>query len=141
MDQTCDSFSWHAHPAVERRGAALRAAGVILIFAATIAWSFQSAAWGIFSLVALVAALHRFFFPSRFTIDAEGITARYPLRTLHLDWSAVRRLVTDGRGAYLSTRRRRSWLDGYRGMHVLFGRDRAAVVARLKARLEGSDHP
>lgn len=136
-----ESFSWCAHPAAERRGAALAAAGLTLAMAAAIYLSFGSPAWAVFGLAALVIGLNRFFFRSRFKIDEDGITASYPLRTLRLNWPQVRRFVVDDRGAYLSTRTSRSWLDAYRGLHVLFGRDRSAVIEQIRAHLTEGRRP
>ncbi|MFQ5653776.1 MAG: PH domain-containing protein, partial [Planctomycetota bacterium] len=80
----------------------------------------------------LVLALNRFYFPSRFRIDDEGITARYTLRRQRCRWSEVRRFRHDERGAWLTPRSRPSRLDAYRGMHILFGRHREEVIERIR---------
>ena len=113
----------------------MAAAGLIVAFAAAIWISFGSPGWAIFGIVALVVALNRFFFPSRFKLDTEGITARFPLRTQRLGWADVRRFVVDEHGAYLSTRQARSRLDGYRGLHLLLGRNRSNVLDHIRAHL------
>jgi len=120
-------FSWQAHPAVERTGRALLGAVIVLGIVASIWVSFQSVGWCILAVVVLVLSLNRFYFRSRFDIDAEGITARFPLGTRRCLWTDVRRFVTDQNGGFLSTRRR--------GMHVLFGRERKAVVQHIQAHL------
>ncbi len=120
-------FSWQAHPAVERTGRALLGAVIVLGIVASIWVSFQSVGWCILAVVVLVLSLNRFYFSSRFDIDAEGITARFPLGTRRCLWADVRRFVTDQNGGFLSTRRR--------GMHVLFGRERKAVVQHIQAHL------
>ncbi len=128
-------FSWQAHPARERVVPAVLGA-VLLVSIAGLAGVFmQSPVWALFALLVLGVALNRFFLPSRFSIDAEGITARYPLRRQRFRWADLRRVVHDERGAYLSTRSRRSWLDAYRGLHVLFGAEREAVLDRLRDHL------
>lgn len=128
-------FTWHAHPAGERVGAAVLGIVVILALAAAILVSFQSVAWSGLAVVFLVVSLNRFYFRSRFVIDSEGITARFPLRTQRLRWSDVQRFAVDGHGGYLSTRAVRSWLDAYRGLHLLFGRQRDAVIERVRGHL------
>ena len=95
----------------------------------------QNPWWGVLGAGIMLAALNRFFFPSHFEIDGEGITAEYPLRRLRLSWKDLRRFCHDRHGGYLSTRARRSWLDGYRGMHVLFGARRDAVIEQIRAHL------
>jgi hypothetical protein len=128
-------FSWQAHPARERAGAAVFGIVVVILLAAAAGQMMQSLWWTIFALALFLVFLNRFFFPSRFVIDEEGITARYPLRRLRLRWTDLRRFVHDRYGAFLSTRARRSWLDGYRGMHILFGDQRQAVLDRIRAHL------
>ncbi len=88
MDQSTESldqtFCWDAHPARERAGRAVLGGIVILVLAWLAGSLMQSLWWGFFAAVVLLVSLNRFFFPSRFTIDGEGITARYPLRRQRL---------------------------------------------------------
>jgi hypothetical protein len=140
-DNLLAEFTWQAHPARERRGAAVTGSLIIVATAAAILFSFQSYAWSAIAIVVLVAALNRFYFRSRFRIDPDGITARYPLRSQHCRWADVRRFLVDEHGGYLSTRSRRSWLDAYRGLHILFGRKRPEVIERIRAHLPREDRP
>ncbi len=98
-----------------------------------------SVAWAVFSTAVLVAALNRFYFRSRFKIDADGITARFPLRKQRVRWADTRRFVVDGNGGFLSSRVKRSRLDAWQGLHVLFGRQRKTVIARIRAHVAGGD--
>jgi hypothetical protein len=127
-------LAWQGHPARERPGATLGAAAII-VAAGAAAWFSFGPAWGVAAVIVLVAALNRFFFPSRFVIDEEGITARYPLRRQRLCWAELRRFVHDEHGGFLSTRVRSSRLDAYSGMHLLFGTHRDAIVEQIRARL------
>lgn len=139
-DVTIQPFSWRAHPARERRAQAVMALGVIAAFCVVVFLAFASWAWTALCFVVLVASLSRFFFPSRFEIDDEGITARYPLRRMRLRWTELRRFVHDRYGGYLSTRARPSRLDAFKGMHILFGAQRDRVVATID-RLVKREHP
>jgi hypothetical protein len=95
-----------------------------------------SLAWSILAVVVLVLALNRFYFPSRFVIDHDGITARYLLSRKRYEWSSVRRFLWDRRGAYLSTRGRRSWFDAYSGLIVLFGPHEAEVMKLIRRHMD-----
>ncbi len=132
-------FTWHAHPASERTGPAVLGLVVILGLAAAILASFGSLAWSGLAVVFLVVSLNRFYFRSRFHVDDEGITARFPLRTRRLLWRDVRRFAVDEHGGYLSTRANRSWLDAYRGLHLLFGTQRDAVIEQVRSHLPERD--
>ena len=132
-------FTWSAHPAGERAGPAVGGIAVVAAIAGTVYATTASAGWGVLAAAVLIAALNRFYFRSRFLIDDEGITARFPLRTQRLGWHGVGRFVLDDNGGYLSTRCRASWLDAYRGVHVLFGRQRGVVIERIRAHLREED--
>jgi hypothetical protein len=134
-------FTWRAHPALERRVPAALGAVLVLGVAGAVYASSGSPGWGALALLVLTAALRRFYFPSRFDIDQQGITARFPLATRRLRWSDVRRFVTDRHGGYLSPRPGRSRLDAYRGLHILFGAQREAVVQRIRAHLHREGDP
>ncbi len=127
-DEAKQIMSWRAHPARERRAHAVGAGVAILALSLATFAMFVHFAWAPLAAGLLVVSLNRFFFPSSFTIDEEGITAQYPLRRLRLRWIDVRRFVHDRNGGYLSTRARPSRLDAYRGMHLLFGEQREAIV-------------
>jgi len=130
-----EEYSWQAHPARERAGHAAAAAFVVVVLGLMCGLLMQNSLWGVLAVAVMAAALNRFFFPSRFSIDEEGITARYPLRSRRLRWADLRRFAHDGEGGYLSTRTRPSRLDAWRGMHVLFGGRGEDVVPRIRARL------
>lgn len=126
-------FTWRAHPARQHPGKALAVGAVILALSGASVLLMQSPWWGLIAAGVLLVTLNRFYFPSRFRIDGEGITAQYPLRRQRIRWSDLRRFVHDSRGGYLSTRARRSFLDAYSGMHILFGGERESVIGRVRA--------
>lgn len=130
-----DEFSWSAHPAAERPGHAIAAAIAVIAVAAAVWFSVDSLAWGGVAIVVLVVSLNRFFFPSRFHIDADGITAGYLLVRKRASWRQLRRFIHDDRGGFLSTRSKASRLDAYRGMHILFGENREHVIRAIKSRM------
>ena len=129
-------LSWKAHPFRERSLAGTLTSLLILALAAAIFVSMGSLAWSILAVVVLVLALNRFYFPSRFAIDPDGITARYLLSRKRYQWSSVRRFLWDRRGAYLSTRGRRSWFDAYSGLTVLFGPHEAEIMKLIRRHMD-----
>jgi hypothetical protein len=128
-------FAWQAHPARERLGRAVVGVAVVILLAGIAGVLMESSGFGILALLILVLALNRFFFPSHFSIDAEGITASYPLRRLRKRWADLRRFVVDANGGYLSARARGSRFDAFGGMHVLFGEQRQTVIEQIRGRL------
>ena len=130
-----ECLTWQAHPARQRPAAAAFGAAMIAGLAALCALLGANVWWAALAVALMVLHLNRFFFPSRFTIDAEGVTARYLLSTKRHAWSEIRRFCYDRRGVYLSTRCRRSRLDAYRGIHLLFGQEREEVLTGVRRRL------
>jgi len=129
-----EPLSWRACPARQRPAAALLA-GLAIAAVALACAALGGVFWGILAVVVLLVSLNRFFFPSRFVIDSEGVTATYLLGTQRFAWSEIRRFSCDRHGLYLSTRSRRSRLDAYRGLHLLFGGRREEVLCRIRASL------
>ena len=95
--------------------------------------------WGVFSAIVLFAALGRFYLPSEFAIDEEGVAARCGWSRRKCRWPDIRRFIHDGGGGYLSTRARGSAFDSLRGIHLLFGADREAILARIDQGLRVKD--
>jgi hypothetical protein len=51
-------------------------------------------------------------------------------------WTEMRRMTVDQTGVFLSPFEKRSWLEAYRGVRLLFGGNRDQVVAFVEARLK-----
>jgi hypothetical protein len=128
-------YSWRVHPARDRLSAAVLAAAVILLAAWLTAELMELTAWGIFAVFVLVVGCNRFFFPTSYELTALGITARYPLKTIRYQWPELRRFVYDRSGGFLSPRARRSFLDEYRGISLLFPDPSQEIIQEICRRL------
>lgn len=135
-----DVCVWKAHPA---RSNPLRGAMALLVVLAA-GWGVQawvalpgwSIAAGCTAALLLFLNLNRFFLPSRFEMDDEGITARYALSSRRFLWKDVRRFAHDDDGGILTTRRRPSRLDPWKGLHLLFDGRGATLIPRIKGHLD-----
>jgi len=127
-------LAWDVHPARERPAAAAGTACASAAFA-VVAGLAEHWLVGVLVLGVLVLALHRFWFPVRFVVDAaEGMSARALLSTQHLPWSRIRRFVHDERGGHASRRARPSRLDAFTGVHLLWPEDprrREAIISAI----------
>lgn len=132
--------SWRAHPA---RSNPVRGATAMLVILAA-GWGVQawvaipgwSIAAGCAASVALLLSLNRFFLPSRFEMDDDGISARYALSSRRFEWSEVRRFAHDDEGGILTRRSRPSRLDAWQGLHLLFEGRGGEIIPRIKAHLD-----
>lgn len=95
----------------------------------------EQPAWGMFAFIVLVVACNRFYFPTRYELTAEGITAGFPLKTIQYRWAEIRRFVYDHSGGFLSPRARGSFLDEYRGISLLFPRDSGRIIQTIRDQL------
>ena len=135
MDPSSDILTWRVHPALERPLAAGFAVAVIAAIAWLAADLMQHPGWAAFAALVLLAALHRFFLPSEYRLDDEGVTLRQPWRTQHYRWSQIRRFEHGCRGGFLSSRACGSVLDLFRGIPLLFDDRRELIVAGIRRHL------
>lgn len=137
-----DVLQWTAHPLRQHRGRAAAAIVVVLLCGVMVATSFQTPMTGLLAaggaMAVLLLTLNRFFLPTTFAIDREGISAAWPLRRQRLRWTDLRRFAHDDEGGFLSTRRnptRWQLLRSSCGMHVLFGGRPDAVIEAIEKHL------
>jgi len=89
----------------------------------------------IVALLALFVALHTYFLPVRYVLDGEGITVDKRIFSHTYPWDQFRRWFRTTGGVVVSPFSRRTFLDNFRGVHLLLPRDPAAVLAHLERRL------
>jgi hypothetical protein len=126
------SAIWTAHPARERPGIAFAAGLVIVAAGAILSGVCGHPAWGVAAAGGLVWSLRAFFLSTRYRLDADGLHVTRLGTDVRLEWEAIRCFAYDDRGAFVSTRARRSWLDAATALHVDFGRESDRIVAHLK---------
>jgi len=128
-------LEWRAHPARER----LRATAAVVAFlgaALAIVWIALRDPFSVaLALVLLAGTLAPWFLPTSFRVDAEGAAATRAGVSRRRRWEEVRSVYVDARGVTLSPFARRSWLEPYRAMRLLFAGNADAVIDALERRL------
>ncbi len=132
MTDTTNQLKWRAHPARSRPMAAIATLCVVVAIAVLCAFAGGNFWWGVGGGLIMILALNRFFFPSRFSIDEEEITASYLLRTDRIQFKHIRRIARDDRCIYFSTRSVATRWDAFRGVHALFGDHREEVLGLVE---------
>ncbi|NKB66587.1 MAG: hypothetical protein GKR89_05965 [Candidatus Latescibacteria bacterium] len=115
------TLSWTAHPLQDEPPS--KTALLCLIIAAVaygVSWLYQAPLWGLFAGVVLIAAMSRYFLPTRYRIDERGVEITHLQTRLH-PWSNFRRAAIDRHGIFLSPFARRHRLDSFRGVHLRLG--------------------
>lgn len=153
MNQQTDTGSptlrWQAFPAGQRRG---RAALALLIVASVGALVYlllhvegiapwQNLIWSALAALLLFLSLHRFFFPSRYQIDNEGITYEHLWSRRRYRWDQVHRFYLDERGGFLMTTAYRPRLRPLQGVHLLFDGAREEAVRLIRQHLGRGGEP
>ena len=90
------------------------------------------------AMAVLLLSLNRFFLPTSFAIDGDGITAAWPLKRRHMCWSDLHGFAHDAEGGYLSKQAQPSRWDAMlrgNGMHVLFGTHGNSIAEHIRAHL------
>ena len=139
MDSTNEILIWRVHPFRERFRAACFAVSVIAAMAWLAAELMQSLWWAGIAFLLLAASLKSFFLPSEFQIDDDGVTVRSFFKVSRLSWPEIRRFLHDTHGGFLSTRSKDSFFDSFRGIHLLFGENREAVIDRIRKSMNTED--
>ena len=124
---------WRSHPARERPRAAVAVCVVIVALAGLSAELMGHFGWGVFAALSLATMLHRFFLPTEYRIDADGVAARSAFASRHLRWGEIRRFAHDERGGVVSSRARASVFAGPGDIPLLFPAHRDEVVAAIRA--------
>lgn len=109
--------------------------GWLLIVIVAFLISSTSLILGICLSAVLIATQANFLFSSTFTINEQGIEAKYPISRKKYTWEQVRRVKFFKDSCYLFTRKKPSNLDGWSGMSVLYLDQRDNIVPVIKSHL------
>ena len=139
MDPHEDILEWSAHPLREQPARAVVVCVVILACGLLVSLAVGDPTGGVLAggaaMLFLLFMLNRFFLPSSYRLDANGIAVRYPIGSRSLRWVDLRRFPHDQVGGYLSTRERGGMFDS-RGISVLFAGRGTEIIQRIKASMD-----
>ena len=134
-----DILEWTIHPLREQPGRAVLVLLAMLVSGLMVTLSVPDPQFGLMAggaaIFFLFLTLNRFFLPSRYRLDANGIAVRYPFGSKSLRWKELRRFPHDHVGGYLTTRARKGIFDT-KGISVLFGSRGPEIIPRIKSSME-----
>ena len=107
---------------------------VVAAMCAAAGVAFGGAGYALLAAAFLVLSLARFFLPSRFVLDAAGVSRRSAGGRGQLAWSQVRRVVVGQAGVFLSPFERPSRLDSFRGLFLPFAGNAAEVTEFVRGK-------
>lgn len=127
-------MTWTAWPAAERPLRTLGLALVDLALATLASLIGGDAWWGATALLLLLVSQNRWFLPSVFRADDDGVEAGYPLRRRALRWRDARLVVLDPMGGWMSDRPSGGRRGRGRGLDLYWG-PRATSIRHAFARI------
>lgn len=129
------ALTWTAWPARERPLAAAVIMASLVILGLLVARATGDRVLGVAAPAFVLFSLSSFLFPTAYRLTDETLEVRSLGVARQRPWSEMRRMSVDRTGVFLSPFERRSWLEAYRGVRLLFGGNRDQVVAFVEARL------
>ena len=124
-----DALRWESHP-LRREKSTKSILLVALIVASSTAAAFGFEHWfyGVFSLGALTASLSRYFFPTCYVLDGEGVSSEHLGFKQRRPWAEFRRADEHRDGIFLRPSARPGRLDSFRGVFLRFNKNREDVA-------------
>jgi hypothetical protein len=127
-DSPRESLTWRLRPCtIDLRKSAFVAA-VIVTFGLIVLLLWHDPFLAVLSAVILIGSLHNYFFTSSYSLSSKGVEIRGLFGTQKKEWSSFKSFWVDSGGVSLSPFKKRSWLEHYRGMRLLFSENRDEVV-------------
>ncbi|HIG55786.1 MAG TPA: hypothetical protein EYG11_04175 [Candidatus Latescibacteria bacterium] len=124
-----DALHWQVHPLRwESPVKSALLAGLILASSASAAIGFEHWLYGGFSLLVLLIAVSRYFFPTQYILDGEGLVSVHLGLSRRRSWTEFQRVDEHRDGIFLGPFVRSGRLDSFRGVFLRFHQNREEVV-------------
>jgi hypothetical protein len=104
------------------------AIAVILLFGIGVVLILGDLFLAMLSVLILFGSLHSYFFRASYLLSEQGVEVSGLFGTQRREWGRFRSFWVDAKGLSLSPFSKRSWLEHYRGMRLLFGDNKDEVV-------------
>ena len=116
-----ETLYWTVHPLLqESRFKSTSLIAIISILSVTVGSSFEGTGWGFLTFAVLTAAMSRYFLPTRYTLNDQGVTISHLGNRKHLPWAGFHRAVPQPDGVFLSPFNSPHRLDTFRGCFIRF---------------------
>ena len=132
-------LEWRCHPAARRPWVTAAVTVFLLLLSAIVFFITDSKVFCFLALVVLFASLAKFYFPTGYRMTDKGVRVKTSMQTLDKDWGMYRSYYPDKNGVLLSPFVRRSRLENFRGMYVMFSDNRDEVLAFVREHIKTDD--
>lgn len=128
-------LTWTAWPARERPLSASILVGASVVLGVLVAKQTNDLVLAVAAPAFVLVSLSSFLLPTEYRLSEESVEVRSLGVTRVRPWREMRRMTVDRTGVFLSPFERRSWLESFRGVRLLFGGNRDQVVAFVEAKV------
>ena len=124
------NLQWRSYPLVDDFPRSLLCVAVFVGFCVLTGLAFGGVGYGVIAAVLVGGSLGRYFLPTYFALDEDGVTIRMLGRSRTIPWTDVKRISVRSCGMFLSPFPAPSRLDSFRGAFLRF-RGNADEVTRF----------
>ena len=128
-------LNWRCHPVRRRPVVSMAVTAFIVLVGLLVYFATDSRGFTVLALVILFASLAKFYFPTEYRLSDKNIKVKTTTQTLVKEWSMYRSYYADKNGILLSPFARPSRLENFRGLYIMFEKNRDEVTAFVKERI------
>lgn len=122
-------LKWTTHPVRRRPLAALLVTIFIFVVAGMVFSMTESKAFAVLALVVLFLSLAKFYLPTRYMLTEKFVVIKTTTQKIEKKWSDYRSAYPDNNGILLSPFLSPSRLENFRGIFLIFDKNKDEVVA------------
>jgi hypothetical protein len=128
-------LTWEVFRARENPRKTIFAVAFILLVVTIVAVTYQHPLMVLVTVAVFALALNSYFLPTTYTLDQNGITTDKLLFRYTRRWNEFRTFIRTTGGVVISPFRHFTYLDNFRGLHLLLPKDPQPVLKYLAGRL------
>jgi hypothetical protein len=134
------TLTWSVFRAKENMRRTILAVGFILAVVIFVAVAYHPM-MALLAILVFALALNSYFLPTTYTFDQNGITTDKTFFRYTRRWSEFRGYIRTTGGVVISPFRHWTYLDNFRGLHLLLPQDPEPVLKYLADRLSVKQRP
>lgn len=135
VSESSTTLNWRIHP-FKRDWKVSGGLCLVLLLVPILTTAYVgSLALGIFFMVVMLVSLSRFFLPTEYQLNSDGVTIKSTFGTQQRNWAQFRSCYPDKNGVLISPFAGPSRLENFRGMYLIFEKNREEVLAFVRHHL------
>ncbi|MBM4036674.1 MAG: hypothetical protein FJ291_33485 [Planctomycetes bacterium] len=130
-----ERLQWRSHPVVDDYPRSLLLVAAVIAVCVGVWISFDSAGYAALAAAVLAGSLARYFVPTHYELDSDGVSVRFLGHLRRVGWGDVRRFFVAPEGVQLSPFEKPSRLEAFRGTFLRFAGNGDEVVRLVEGQV------